>query len=260
MNSAIISPTTGSVGLGFAEPASSARFVIDRLERYGWVRPSWIGVKVQQVTPDIAQGLGMEQPEGSIVAWVLPGGPAQKAGLSIGDVVLRLNGQAQTDERALLRNIARTQVGDTITLQVRHDGAVHDVSLATMEWPRNQWDTLDAPVAAQRPKIVIPPDLGLSLAAVPADQRMNLKLPDGQGGVLVDRVAPGSDPETRGMVSGDVILRVQDSPVSTPAEVQAGIDAARAENHSVVLMLVLPKNQTTPGPKWFPLVIKETSG
>ncbi len=260
VNSAIISPTTGSVGLGFAEPSSSARFVIDRLQKYGWVRPSWIGIKLQQVTPDIARAVGMTQPEGSIVAWVLPNGPAQKAGVAIGDVVLRFDGRRQTDERALLRNIAASQVGDTITLRVRHNGAERDISMATMEWPRDQWDKRDAPVTAQRPKIVIPPDLGLALSPVSADQKQSLGLEDGLNGVLVKTVAPGSEPAMRGMVSGDVILRVQDKPVASPAEVQAGIDAARTAKRDYVLLLVLPKKRDIPGPKWIPLQLGTPGG
>jgi serine protease Do len=253
VNSAIISPTTGSVGLGFAEPANSARFVIDRLQKYGWVRPSWVGVKLQQVTPDIAQALGMDQTQGSIVAWVLPNGPAQKAGLAIGDVILRFDGHAQTDERALLRSIASTQVGQTITLRVLRDGHERDITMATMEWPRNQWDKRDAPVAAQRPKISIPHDLGLGLSPVPPDQKQSLGLEEGLTGVLVKTVAPGSDPANRGMASGDVILRVGDKPVAFPGDVQSGIDLARGARRDYVLMLVLPKKRDIPGPKWVPL-------
>jgi serine protease Do len=260
VNSAIISPTTGSVGLGFAEPSSSARFVIDRLQKYGWVRPSWIGVKLQQVTPDIALAIDMARPEGSIVAWVMPNGPAQKAGLTIGDVVLRFGGHTQSDERELLRNIATSQVGDTITLRVRHTGAERDISMATMEWPRDQWDKRDAPVTTQRPKIVIPPDLGLALSPIPADQKQSLGLEDGLNGVLVKTVAPGSDPATRGMVAGDVILRVQDKPVANPADVQSGIDTARNAKRDFVLVLVLPKKRDIPGPKWIPLQLGVAGG
>jgi serine protease Do len=186
---------------------------------------------------------------------VLPTGPAQKAGLAVGDIILRLNGRRPTDERALLRTIAGTQVGDTITMRVRREGDERDLSLATMEWPRNQWDTLDAPVTAQRPKIVIPPDLGLTLTPVPAEKRAELKVPDGVNAVLVTGVAPGSDPANRGVTTGDVILRVQDRPVTTPTEVQAAIDAARSAKRDYVLMLVLPKVQTVPGPKWIPLLV-----
>jgi serine protease Do len=259
VNSAIISPTTGSVGLGFAEPSNTARFVIGRLQKYGWVRPSWIGVKLQQVTPDIAAALGMTVTNGSIVAWVLPNGPAYKAGLEIGDVILLFDGHTETDERALLRNIAETQVGDTITLHVLHGGGERDITLATMEWPRDQWDKRDAPVAPQRPKIVIPHDLGLTLAPVPAEQKASLGLEDGLTGVMVTGVPPGSDPALHGMTSGDLILRVQDKPVATPEDVQSGIDAARAAKRDYVLMLALPKVRDVPGPKWFALQLGSAS-
>jgi serine protease Do len=260
VNSAILSPTPGSAGIGFAIPTSSARFVIDRLRTYGWVRPSWVGLKLQQVTPDIAQAMGMTKPEGSIVAWVLPNGPANKAGLVIGDVILRFDSRAPTDERALLREIATTPVGDTMTLLVRHDGKELSVPMTTEAWPRDQWDARDAPLLAQRPKIVIPPDLGLSLSAVTADQKQKVGLSEGLDGVLVSTVTPNSDPARRGMVNGDIILRVQDKPVLTPAEVQAGIDAARADKRDFVLMLVLPKVRDVPGPKWIPLQVVSTDG
>ena len=255
VNSAIISPTAGSVGLGFAEPSNSARFVVDRLRTYGWVRPSWIGVKLQQMTQEIAACKGMSRAEGSIVSWVLPSGPAHKAGLEIGDVVLRFDGKVQTDERALLRNISETPVGETITLHVRRGDDELDIPVHTMEWPRNQWDARDAPVTTERPKIVIPPDLGLSLSAVPAEEKANLGLEEGLQGVLVTSVAPGSDPANRGMSSGDVILRVQNDTVGSPAEVKAGIEAARAAKHNYVLLLVLPKSREVPGPKWVALLL-----
>ncbi|HYZ22678.1 MAG TPA: trypsin-like peptidase domain-containing protein [Rhodopila sp.] len=260
VNSAIISPTPGSAGLGFAIPSSTAKFVIERLRTYGWVRPAWIGVKLQQVTPEIAQGLGMKQARGSILAWVLPGSPAQKAGLQIGDVVERYNDYLPTDERALLRAIASTPVGDTMKLLVRRGGTEHTVAVLAAEWPRDQWDQRDAPVQAQKPKVVIPPDLGLALAAIPADHRSSMGLEQGLTGVLVSAVAPNSDPSRRGMANGDVILRVQDKPVATPADVQAGVDAARADKRDYVLMLVLPKVRDVPGPKWVALALGTSEG
>jgi serine protease Do len=227
--------------------------VLDRLRTYGWVRPGWIGVKVQQVTPDIAEATGMMQPQGAIVAWVLPDGPAQKAGLAVGDVILRFNGNPPSDERALLRSILRTQVGDTVVLSVRRAGAEQELPVVVGEWPRDQWDKRDAPMQAKRPKIVIPPDLGLSLAPVAKNQRGGLGLEDGLDGVMVTGVAANSDAAQRGMTSGDVILRVQDKTVATPAEVQAGIDAAKAAKRDHVLMLILPKVRDVPGPKWVAL-------
>ncbi|WP_428483945.1 trypsin-like peptidase domain-containing protein [Rhodopila sp.] len=250
VDSDIISPTSGSSGVGFAIPSRNARFVVDRLRKYGWVRPGWIGVKVQTITPEMAEAMGMAQPEGSLVAWVLPDGPAKKAGLAIGDVILRYDGSTPSDDRALLRDIVTTTVGDTATLLVRHDGEEHNVSIVVDAWPRDQWDAQDAPMLAQRPKIIIPPNLGLSLSALTSDAAAKLGLENGLKGVLVSDVAANSDPAHRGMVSGDVILRVQDQPVATPAEAQSRIEAARASKRAFVLMLVLPKVRNVKGPKW----------
>jgi serine protease Do len=255
VDSAIISPTAGSAGIGFALPSNSARFVIGRLQTYGWVRPGWIGVKVQQITPDIAEAMGKSQAEGSIVAWVLPNGPAMKSGLTIGDIILKYDGRTPSDERALLRDIGRTPVGETVTLSVQHDGVVRSVPVTVHEWPRNQWEARDAPTRTERPKFVIPPDLGLSLSMATSAQKAEMGLGEDLTGVLVTGVAPNSGPARKGMASGDLILRVQDKPVATPAEVQAGVDAARAGKRDAVLMLVLPKKQDAPGPKWIPLQI-----
>jgi serine protease Do len=255
VNSTIISPTAGSVGLGFAIPASVAHFVVDQLRAYGWVRPGWIGIKIQQVTPEIANARGMVRPEGSIISWVLPDGPAMKAGLAIGDIITRFNGSSPSDERALLRDIAHTPVGETITLLVRRDGEERPVLVPVEAWPRNQWEARDAPTEVQRPQIIIPPDLGLSLSPLGADDRAQAKLEKDLSGVLVTGVTANSDSARRGMSSGDVILRVQDLPVTTPADVQSGVEAARSGKRKYVLMLVLPKVRKVPGPKWVALQV-----
>jgi serine protease Do len=103
VDTALLSPTNGSSGLGFAIPSRSAQTIIGRLMSYGWLRPRWIGVKIEEVTPDMAQALGMPRAEGSVGANVQPGGPAEGAGLRVGDVVVSLNNAAPSDERALLR-------------------------------------------------------------------------------------------------------------------------------------------------------------
>jgi serine protease Do len=253
VNSAIISPTQGSSGLGFALPSSSARFVFDQLMSYGWIRPGWIGVKVQSVTHDIADAIGLTPPQGSIVSWVLANGPAKKAGLLIGDVILRFDGKAPTDDRALLRDIAHTSAGNTITLSVWRDGDELSVPVTAEVWPRDQWDALDAPTPVARPKLPIPPDLGLSLAALDAEAKAKSGLGNDLSGVLVKSVVPYSDPALRGVASGDVILRVQDKQVATPDDVLSGIAAARTARRDFVLMLVLPKVRDVPGPKWIAL-------
>ncbi len=256
VDSDLISPTSGSVGLGFALPASSARFVVDRLMGHDEVRPAWIGIKVQQITLDLAQGMGLIRPQGSVVSWVIPGGPAQKAGLQIGDIILRIDGKPPSDERALLRDIAETHAGDTIALMISRSGQEQTLSVATKEWPRSQWDKVDAPLQVKKPDVVIPRDLGLSLSAIPAASKANMGLEDGMAGVLITNVLPNSDPSGRGLRSGDIILRVWDQPVDSPETVQSMIDAARAQNRNFVVMLVLPKQQTVPGPGWVALQLK----
>jgi len=260
VNSTIISPTAGSAGIAFAIPSASARFVVDQLRTYGWVRPGWIGVKLQAVTREIADAMGMARPEGAILSWVMSNGPARRAGLEIGDVILRYDGMTPSDERALLRSIAETPVGNTINLTVRHDGHQRSVPISVEAWPRDQWDARDAPTLVQRPHIVIPPDLGLGLAALNAEDKAKLGMDNGLTGVLVDSVAPDSDPARRGMVSGDVILRVQDAPVDTPDDVRSDVDAVRGRQRHFVLMLVLPKVRDTPGPKWMALQLDDTGG
>ena len=153
VNSDLISPTSGSVGLGFALPSSSARFVVNRLLSHDEIRPAWIGVKVQQVTLELAQGMGLIRPEGSVVSWVIPGGPAQQAGLQIGDIILRVDGKSPSDERALLRAIVATHAGDTITLVVSRGGQERSLPVATKEWPRSQWDKEDDAAAGQAGRI-----------------------------------------------------------------------------------------------------------
>jgi serine protease Do len=114
INAALISPTTAFSGLGFAIPSNDARFIINRLRHSNWVRPGWMGVKVQQVTPEIALGLHMKQPQGSIVAWVTDDGPADLAGIRAGDVILRLDDEIPSDDRALLREIGMSPPGRTV--------------------------------------------------------------------------------------------------------------------------------------------------
>jgi serine protease Do len=253
VNSAIISPTKGSAGLGFAIPSRSAEFVIKRLQTYGWVRPAWTGIKVQGITPDMAQALGMQQAEGSLISWVSPNGPAFKAGLLVGDVMLTFNGRKPSDERALLRDIAESDVGGTITFGILRQGQPRDIRVKTDEWPRNQWDALDAPLKTQRPKIAIPLDLSLTMAPLPAEDREKLDLTTFKEGVLVTDLPKDSDAAERGVQAGDVILRVQDKPVFSKADVLAGVGAAREEKRRYVLLLVWPKVRPVPGPRWYAL-------
>jgi serine protease Do len=256
MDTAIVSPTTGSVGLGFAIPSNETRFCAEQIMQFGHVQPGFLGIKVEQVTPDMAEALGMTRPEGSIVAFIHPGSPAEAAGVRVGDIVLGYNSKAPSDERALLRDIAMTPIGKTVPLVIRRGDATQTFQVTITKWPPELWARLNPVEMTVAPKLDIPRNLGLSLQAMTDDLRARYSLMMHQPGVLVAGVAAGTDAARRGLAAGDVLLRVQGSAVRTPAEVQTAIDAARADKRAYVIALVLPKKQdAAAGPKWLALQI-----
>jgi serine protease Do len=219
-----------------------------------------MGVKVQQVTREIAEAMGTTQPAGSLVSWVLPDSPASKAGLAIGDVIVKYGDDTPSDERALLRDIGRTDIGKTIHVVVLREGVEHSFPVTIEPWPRARWEERDAPVAALSPKATIPPDLGLTLTTIDKSQRAKLGVEEGWNGVLISAVQANSDAARRGAVIGDIILRVQDRNVASPAEVLHAIAKARADQRPVIMMLVLPKVRTVPGPRWVTLRLNDDAG
>jgi serine protease Do len=258
INTALISPTTGSAGLGFAIPSNDAHFVVDRLIHYGWVRPAWLGVKIQQVTPDMANALGMQKPQGSIVAWVVKGGPAAGAGIRIGDIILRFNDREPTDDRALLRMIAASPPGEHVTFTVLRDGRTTEVPVTLGEWPKMQWEERDAPTRAAAPHWAVPPDLGLTVVPLTPEIRAKHDLAADQEGVVVTAIRRDTEAVHRGLSVGDIILRINDAPIGDAAAMRRQIDRVRALGREYALFLVYPQNPQNrntkfPGPKWIAL-------
>jgi serine protease Do len=265
INTALISPTTGSAGLGFAIPSQDAHAVIDRLLAYGWVRPAWLGVKIQLVTPDMANALGLKDPQGSIVAWVVAGGPAEKAGLKCGDVILKFGNEVPTDDRALLRTIAASPPGEKVMLSVWRDGKLIEVPVQLAEWPKMQWEQRDAPTKAVRPHWNIGRDLGITVKPLPPGYLEAKNFPAGamqRPAVLVTGIARDAEATRHGLGVGDVILQIGNTPIGSAAQFQAEIDRARQQQRTFAMFLVLPKNKQNgeskfPGPKWIPLRVQE---
>ncbi len=258
VNSAIISPTSGNAGLGFSMPANDARFIFDRLSKRVLKRPGYLGVKLQPVSPEMALALGMAEPRGSIVAAVVEDGPSARAGLRPGDVVLRYAGAVPSDERALLREIARTDPGTTVDVGIRRAGGDLVVPVKVEEWPTMWWEDVHGGTPGGPPHLNIPADLGLTVA--PLDDKMRASYgvrPDARG-VIVTGVLPGTDAARRGLSVGDVIEQVGEAAVASGAEVQREIDNARGGARPYALFLVMRKNQPVtaaqlPGPKWYAL-------
>jgi serine protease Do len=243
----IISPTPGFTGLGFAIPSDWAQFVIGQLQAYGRVRPGWIGVKLQEMTPGLANALNVPSLPGFIISGVRPDSPSQAAGLEIGDVILTLNGQTPSDSRAFLRHVVEMPIGNEITVSVATGTSVRDVHMKVAEWPQESWVRQDAPTPVSEPHFTVPPDLGLTLSTKP-----------GSEGVLINAIGANPDLQWHGIGAGSVILRIQNKPVSTPNDVQTEIQAARSANKAFVAMLVFTGRHDVTQPEWVALHLNGT--
>ena len=256
VDSAIISPTAANAGLGFALPAYQAQFVIDQLKKYGWVRPGWLGLKIQDVTQDMAHAMGLAQASGSIVAWVAPDGPAEAAGLRVGDIIVRFEEDSPPDERALLRDISGSPPGRNVTLGVLRAGKDIEVKATLAEWPRMKWEEANAPMKVPPPHWVIPADLGIKTTVLTDALRTENEIPAGAQGLLVTDVSHGTDAAHRGLQPGDVIMQIGDVAVDSASVLRQQIDAARSSGNDLAMFLVFPKNKGKsefPSPKWLPL-------
>jgi serine protease Do len=178
------------------------------------------------------------------------------AGLQVGDVILKYDNQTPSDERALLRTIAKSTIGQAVPITVLRAGHDQAFQVKPIAWPDTE--PTSGARTATRPEMLVPANLGLSLNALTPDLRARNGLLMQQTGVVIDGVAAGTDAFDRGLAPGDVILRVQDADVRSPQQVQAAVDAARAEHKEFVLVLVLPKVRQTPGPRWMALRISES--
>ncbi len=127
INTAIISPSGGSIGIGFSIPSSTARSVIEQLVKFGETRRGWLGVRIQEVSPDLVKSLGLDRPRGALVADVTPTGPAQKAGIQPGDVIVKFNGEDIHEMRDLPRIVAETAVGTKVDVEVMREGKLIDI-------------------------------------------------------------------------------------------------------------------------------------
>ncbi|MGH6675282.1 MAG: PDZ domain-containing protein, partial [Xanthobacteraceae bacterium] len=231
VNTAIYSPSGGSVGIGFDIPADTAKRVIDQLEQRGYVTRGWLGVEVQPVTAGIAESLGMQKAEGALVAQPQTDSPAAKAGVKAGDVITAINGQPIKDARALAEKIATSVPGSKVQVSVLRDGKTQmvDVTLGTM--PRQKRQEANAQNQLQEHPTA-EPHLGLTLA--PAKDVQG----SGDKGVVVLSVDPSGPAAQNGVQSGDVILDAGGQTVSTPAQVRQAIHQTKSEGKHAILVRI----------------------
>jgi serine protease Do len=230
VNTAIYSPSGGSIGIAFDIPASAVKPVITQLKERGYVERGWIGVQVQPVTKEIADSLGMKDAEGALVSGADSNSPAARAGLKAGDVITSINGVKIKDARELARRIGGFAPKTAVTLEYLRDGKVQSASMSLGQMKEQ---------TARRPQNPAMPGgegqaTGLGIAVAPASRVMGI----GEQGLAVLRVDPNGKAAEVGLTPGDVILQVGSKEMSNPQDLVAALNDARAQKKDHVLALV----------------------
>jgi serine protease Do len=241
VNTAIISPSGGSIGIGFAVPSKTAIAVIDQLRQFGETRRGWLGVRIQQVTDDIAESLGMKQTRGALVAGIDDKGPAKPAGIEPGDVIVNFDGHDIKELRDLPRVVADTPVGKDVKVTVIRKGKeeIKTVKLGRLEDSDKQLAAAKSgPQAAPEEKSVVKKALGLDLANLSDDLRKRYKIKDTVKGVIITGVDANSAAADKRLNAGDVIVEVAQEAVTAATDVQRRIEQLKKENRKSALLLV----------------------
>ncbi len=232
VNTAIVSPSGGSIGIGFAVPSRTARSIVDQLISTGRIERGFIGVRLQEVTPSIAESLGIAGIKGALVASVEAGSPAQQAGIQPGDVITRFNGKDIQGVHDLTLAAASQKPGSKATLTTNRGGTQQELSLTVGQRKDEEVQTGAVPnpgTGDQR--------LGLSLRAIPDEARQQLGLQPGTTGVFIQQVAPNSLAAQSGLKPGDVIVSANNLKVTQPSDVREEWAKSRQQNKPILLRI-----------------------
>ncbi|MEZ5909578.1 MAG: Do family serine endopeptidase [Hyphomicrobiaceae bacterium] len=236
VNTAIISPTGGSIGIGFSVPSETAVMVIEQLKLHGEVRRGWLGVQIQAVTDEIAESLGLSEPTGALVGNITGDGPAAKAGLKTGDVIIRFDGKDVKRSRALPRLVAQTSIGKAVDVEILRKGKrmMLKVVLGRLEDDQSGPGKPDKAPPATSKQGAVSPIPGLTLQLLTDDLRRKYSLEKSMEGVLV--VGVQRQRQLRDIKVGDVIVEVQQEKVTTFADITRVVDKFRKMGRTKVLL------------------------
>ncbi|MGB8606738.1 Do family serine endopeptidase [Bradyrhizobium sp.] len=239
VNTLIISPSGGSIGIGFAVPSKTVAGVVDSLRQFGELRRGWLGVRIQQVTDEIAESLNIKPARGALIAGVEDKGPAKPAGIEPGDVVVKFDGKDIKEPKDLSRVVADTAVGKEVDVVIIRKGVeeTRKVTLGRLE------DTDKAvPASAKTPELTEKPvtqkALGLDLATLSKDLRTRYKIKDSIKGVIITNVDGNSDAADKRLSPGEVIVEVAQEAVSNAADVKKRVDQLKKDGKKSILLLV----------------------
>jgi serine protease Do len=240
INTAIISPSGGSIGIGFAVPSKIAVAVIDQLRQYGETRRGWLGVRIQQVTDEIADSLNIKPARGALVAGIDDKGPAKPAGIEPGDVIVKFDGKDVKEMRDLPRIVADTPVGKDVEVVVIRKGKEDrkTVKLGRLEDGEKQAAVTPKKDAAPEEKSVVQKSLGLNLANLSDDLRKRYKIKDGVKGVVITGVDASSAAAEKRLNAGDVIVEIAQEPVASTADIQKRLDQLKKDGRKSALLLI----------------------
>ncbi|MBK1865392.1 DegQ family serine endoprotease [Aestuariivirga sp. YIM B02566] len=236
VNTAIYSPSGGSVGIGFSVPAATVKGVVDQLVQYGETRRGWLGVRIQSLTDDLAEGLDLGKAQGALIAEVTPTGPAEKAGLKPRDVITEFDGKPIREMKDLPRVVADTPIGKKVAVKVMREGKIVELSAEVGRLEDGE------KLAAAAPEAAVSADtadaLGMKLSIITDEQRQRFKIDEGLEGAIVTDVDPNGPAAEKRIEPGDVIVEAGQKPVKTPGDVTARIkDAESASKKSVLLYI-----------------------
>ncbi len=236
VNTAILSPTGGSIGIGFAMSASVVTNVVDQLREFGETRRGWLGVRIQDVNEDIAEGLGLADARGALVTDV-PEGPALDAGIEVGDVILSFGGEEIEDTRELVRIVGESGVGETVRMLVFRDGETQTllVTLGRRETAEGVRPATPGAEPEPEPSGQI---LGLTVAPLTDEMRESLDAQGVSGGLVIEAVDADSDAASKGLQVGDIITEVAQQPVRTVADFTERVDTAADAGQKSILLLI----------------------
>lgn len=242
INTAIYSPSGGSVGIGFAIPSAMAKTVLDQLVKYGKTRRGWLGVRIQTVTDEIAESLNLGKSRGALVASLTATGPAEKAGLKAGDVIITFDNKPVDDMRALPKIVADTEIGKASDITVWRDGKELKLKVTVGELEAAEEQGLvekQTPIEAMQPQSGEDiPQLGAKLLALSPEIRTQFGIVSDVNGLVVMNVDQDSDALRKGLAEGDVIVEMNQTPVVTVQDAKGAIDTALKAGKSSVLLLI----------------------
>jgi serine protease Do len=233
VNTAIISPTGGSIGIGFAVPSDTAVAVIDQLKQYGETRRGWLGVKIQSVTEDIAETLGVPESNGALVASVTPDSPAAHAGIEAGDVIMKFDGKEVSTMRGLPRLVAQAPIGKTVDVEALRKGEKKSFKVVVGRLVEDEKAAEADEVQDKAPEKSL---IGLQLAPLTDELRQKHGIDQKVTGVVVTEVDPQSPAARKGVKVGDVIVEAAQEQVSSIEDVAKSIDKVRKSGRKAVLL------------------------